>query len=186
MAMKPLSDWIATYEPRCKDYYALAGAAPGIPAEVMWQSWVDPNAQGIAVIPPYATSTGTTTKGNFSPIVTGAAMLPPVTALMIATAWLNWYTSITWSTPAPAPPFSVIFSVVSSPAGSAASFAILLAGLIAEFSILPSDPATAFQLKATAYATLINTATKTAGVQISGLGIGGPPPPLVLPLVPVL
>lgn len=185
MPMKPVADWISTYEPSVKDYYDLCAIDPFHPEKNLWSKWIDKNAQGISVVAPYAASTGTTNVSSFSPLALKTAKSAPQVAVLMATAWRNWYNAITFTPPPPLPPFSAITAVAPSPSGVAAAYAILVASLTAELSITVPDPALSFLLKAKKFGTIFNTATKAAGVQITGLGIGGPPPPLVLPLVAV-
>lgn len=178
MAMSPLTAWIKSYEPKQKESFDT-----GIP---FWGKWVDENAKGIEVVPPYK-STGTTDANSFSPLEGLKTSRSAVqSATILATAWQAWYSSIKFATPPPTPPFLTISSVVPSPLGIAAAYATLLSGLISEFFLIPPDPNTAFLLKGTAIGTLFNAATIAAGVQISGTAPGAPPVPLVLPLIPVI
>lgn len=178
MAMKPLPNWAKSYEAKQKDSFTTH-----IP---FWGTWVDENAQGIQVAPPYQ-STGTTQPGAFNPLApllasTSGAM----SATILASAWQAWYLSIQFAPSPPVPPFLAITSVTPSSVGVAAAYATLLSGLIAEMSVNATDPVTGFLMKGTALASLFNAATLAAGVQISGLSMSTPPVPLVLPLIPVM
>lgn len=179
MAMKPLPSWINDYEPKLKDSFDTM-----IP---FWGTWVDENAQGIQVAPPYQ-SNGVTNSALFTSGLSALAASkdPVTTANILANAWQSWYLGITFPPSPPAPPFLTILSIVPSPVGVPAAFATLLSGLIAELAVIPPDPNTGFLIKGTAFGTLFNTATLAAGVQISGTAPGAPPVPLVLPLIPVL
>ena len=184
MPIKAAKTWIDTYQPGIEKHYDAM--AKGLPDKIedFWQKWVDDNAQGLEVMPPYATK-GTTTKTAFSLSLPPSGTAPIIAKLM-ATAWKNWFTAITFTPPAPAPPFSAIIAVTPSQVGLALAYATLLAGLIAEMALIPPDPATAFKLKATKMGTLFYTATISVGVQVDGLSLSVPPVPLSLPLIPAL
>lgn len=186
MSITPITNWISTYESKLNDYYDQYQLDPSYEIVKFWAGWVNSAGTGIQVAPPYA-STGTTSEGSFSPVNFTPSMLAPQSALVLANAWQSWALGITWQVPAPVPPFSVIDTVVTSPLGVAAAYVLLLAGLTAEFlTPSPPDGDAAMLIKKTAIGTLFYTATLSMGVQISGLGIGGPPPPLVIPLWPTL
>lgn len=184
MPIKASKTWIDTYEPGIQKHYDKMGK--GIPDKIedFWMNWVDSNGQGIEVASPYATK-GTTVPTAFSLSLppTGG---PAVIAKLMATAWKGWFQAITFTPPAPAPPFSAILAVTPSSIGLTIAYATLLAGLIAEMAILPPDPASAFKLKAAKFGMLFYTATISVGVQIDGLSTSIPPVPLSLPMFPAL
>ena len=184
MAMKPLSSWISGYESGLQDHYDAVAGGSSEQIQDFWQGFVDDNAQGLGISPPYQ-STASTSKAAFAPVVFSPTGLPPVAALVLASAWQKWYLACSFPPPPPAPPFLTIISVVPSPLGVVASYAALLAGLTAEMVIAPPEPGS-MKIKAIGMATLFHVATLTAGVQITGTAPGAPPPPLVLPLIPVL
>lgn len=180
MSIAPLSQWISTYQTKLQAYYTQCQTVPTTPVATFWQDWVDSNTKGIQSAAPYAGAKGTTTAGAFSPVVFSPSMLPPASALVLASAWKAYYSAITWAPmPSPVAPFSVILTVVSSPSGMAAAYSALLSGLTAEFLSLPPDPASAMATKATAIGTLFYTATLAGGIQLDGLATSGTPPPPV-------
>jgi len=182
MPVPPQAAWEATYEPETKAYYAAYQLDQSYKVANLWQKWIDPNVIGIEAAPPYAPSVATTDATAFSPVnLEGASSVAQI-AQILATAWKNYVLAFVWPPPPPVPPFSAITLVETSPTGAAAAYAILMTGLIAELVLVPGNPATAFADKATAYSALFRTATLSIGIQITGLGIGAPPPPLVLPL----
>jgi hypothetical protein len=147
----------------------------------IWRKFVTDSAAGLAVVPPFGYS-ATFNKDAFNPLSLGPGGNLASTAASIASAWANWFTAITWSfTPAPIPPFTLsVVSVVSNPATVAAAQATLMAGLMAEFAIIPPNPEAA-KLKHQTIAALFYTATITPGVLISGIVAGAPPVPLSAP-----
>jgi len=185
MPMQAVSAWGSDYKKKFEDAFksALAGVDPTLK---VWGDWTNFNAIGIEVAPPYK-STGLCKVTSF-PIPSFSPMGTPVdSAIALASSWKAWYSDIKFSVPPPTPPFSLITSVIPSPVGIEVAYAALLSGLIAEFTIIPPDPLTAFDLKGVAFGTLFHTACVSAGVQIDGIAIpGSPPPPLSLPLIPVL
>lgn len=185
MPLAPLSTWASSYEEVFDEAFGSATAGGPDESAKAWAKWVNQNGNKIEVAPPYTTQ-GETKENNFSPLTFPTPGSSAISALILATAWQNWYTSIQFKPPAPVPPFLSIDTVIPSPVGVPIAFSTLYAGLIAEMTLVPPDPATAFALKGAAYASLFYSATLAAGVQISGLAPGAPPVPLVLPLVPVL
>lgn len=184
MAAKAAKSWIDSYQPGIEKHYDAM--MQGLPDKIedFWKKWVDDNAQGLAVLPPYATEAKTMPE-NFS-LSLPPSGTPVIIAQLMATAWKGWVEKIQWAPPAPAPPFSAITSVTVSSLGVAIAYAALFSGLIAEMSVIPPDPNSAFKLKATSMGTLFYTATISAGVQMSGLSLSVPPVPLVLPLLPTM
>lgn len=179
-----LATFASHYEPMLKDYYAKYQADQTYLVKNFWQQWIDTGVKGIESAAPFAGSSGTTDQTQFSPLpLEGVSPAASVAALLVA-AFENYMNAIVWPPMAPVAPFSAITSVVTSPTGLAAASAILLAGMIAELAVVP-PPATAFADKANAFAALFNTAAAASGIMITGLGIGSPPPPLVVPLSPV-
>lgn len=169
MSIKPLSDWISSYETKLKEYYDACLIVPTTPIATFWQDWVATNTTGITSAPPYVGANGTFSPTAFAPVIFNPSMLPPASAKVLADAWKAFYLSITWAPmPAPAAPFTTILSVVSSPLGTNAAYGPLLAGLTAEFFILPPNPATAFLEKSTAIGTLFYTATLAGGIKLDG------------------
>lgn len=185
MAMKPVPSWGSDYGKKFED--AFSSAADGGPDEStkVWGKWVNENATGIEVAPPYK-SMGSGSDSNFGPVIFPPVGTPVDSALILATAWQKWYLSLSFPPSPPSPPFLSIASIVPSPVGVPIAFAALFSGLVAEMAVVPPEPNTAFQLKGISYGTLFYTACLSAGVQISGLAPGAPPVPLILPLIPVL
>lgn len=184
MPAKAVKSWIDTYEPGIKKHYDKLSAGLPDKIEDFWKNWVNDNATGLECLAPYAT-TAITQAQNFQLSLppTGTA---PVIAMLMANAWKGYMEKIQYAPPPPSPPFSVITLAAPSKLGLAISYAALLSGLIAEMSIIPPDPATAFLLKATKFGTLFHTATTTVGVELTGLSLSVPPAPLFLPLVPTI
>lgn len=185
MPMTPMPNWIKTFQPEIEDYFSLAGKLPGAKVEKAWQNWINGAAKGINAAPPYDKSKGTLKPDAFSPLKFPKKGTPPTAAIVFATAWKNWYLGIKWNPCPPVPPFSVIQKVESSPSGVEAAYAILVAGLTAEFLKVPKNPKTAFKIKSQKIATLFYNATFAAGVQISGLDTAGSSP-LTIPLSPIM
>ena len=180
MSIKPLPTWISTYESKLKAHYDACIILPTKPIADFWQDWVDSNTIGIQSAAPYAGANGTTVATTFAPVVFSTTMTAPQSAKVLADAWKAYYVAITWAPlPPPAAPFSVIQAVVSSPLGVAAAYTALLAGLTAEFLLMPTNPATAFLEKSTAIGTLFRVATLAGGIQLDGLATSGSPPPPV-------
>ena len=188
MPVKPAPVWGQTLEKKIKESFDNVDKkiVPGLLATgKAYQSWINENAVGISTLPPFAGSNGTNTAGAFNPVIFGVPGDPVSAAAIMSTAWFAWYMAITWTPIPPVPPFSAIALVSSSPVGAAAAQALLLAGLLAEFALVPPIPALG-KTKYPRIAQLFYTATTTAGVMITGLGIGAPPPPLILPLHPAM
>lgn len=178
MAMKPLPTWAKSYGDKLKD-----SMTTNLP---FWGFWVDENAQGIQVAPPYM-SNGVSTPAGFNPLAgLLTAKSPPETANILASAWQAWYMSIVFPPSPPSPPFLTIITILPSPVGVPAAYATLVSGLIAELTAPSPTPDPGYIAKGTAFATLFNAATLAAGVQITGTAPGAPPVPLILPLIPVL
>ena len=179
--MKPLPAWAKYYEPKNKDSFDTMIPFCG--------SWVDENATGIQVSPPYQ-SQGTTSFAAFGPLVGLAAAQSPVeTANILATAWQTWYLAIQFTPSPPIPPFGSITAITPSPLGISAAYSTLLTGLVAELAVVPPDPTTGFIIKGSSYGALFQAATLAAGVQIVGFlppVPPAPPIPLTIPLIPVL
>lgn len=186
MTVPPATALSSTYEPKLKDYYAQYQMNQAYLVSNFWQAWLDPGIAGIESAAPFPGSSGTTAAGNFAPLPLEGAASAAAIAAILATGWQNYMLAITWPPMPPAAPFSAITSVVTSPTGVAAAFAILFSGLLAELVVVPPDPTTAFQEKGDAFAALFRTATLATGIMIIGLGIGAPPPPLIIPLSPVM
>jgi len=186
MPMLALPAWQKDYEPQFKNAFDTAAATGVDLTKKVWGQWVNKNGTGIEVVPPYK-SLGTALPTNFPDpaFIPGGTVVNAATAL--ADAWKAWYSAITFTTAPPVPPFSVIIAIVPSQVGIATAYAALLSGLIAEMTLIPPDPLTAFLAKGISYGTLFYSACVTAGVQIDGIAIpGAPPPPLSLPLIPVI
>lgn len=184
--MPPQSILESTYSPLLQAYYKQFQANQAYLVKNFWEQWLDPGVKGIASAAPFPGSSGSTDLSAFAPLPLEGAKSVAQTAVMLASGWLNYVNAIKWNPMSPVPPFSAITAVITSPVGAAAAYATLLAGLIAELTLVPPDPASAMAAKATAFATLFHAATAAVGIQITGLGIGSPPPPLVVPLSPVL
>jgi hypothetical protein len=186
MAMKPLPAWIKDYQPKVEEHYEKAANEENPASGDLWANWVDENATGIQVVPPYQ-SNGTTNKKSFDAATLDNAQTGLETASILANAWQKWYLGIKFTPSPPIPPFLSITLIEPSPTGVSLAYLSLLAGLLAEMVVLPPPELnTAFLVKATAFGSLFNTATIAAGVQITGTAPGAPPVPLILPLIPVL
>jgi len=186
MPMQAVPAWGSSYKKKMDDAFKAA-AATGVDLTLqVWGDWTNTNAIGIEVAPPYKSS-GVSSQGSFPPPAFSPSGTPVDSATALANSWKAWYSSIVFSLPPPVPPFSVIIAVIPSQVGIAAAYAALLSGLIAEFTVIPPDPLTAFDFKGAAFGALFYGACVSAGVQIDGIAIpGAPPPPLSLPLIPVL
>lgn len=184
MAAKAVKSWIDTYEPGIQKHYDKLGQGLPDKIEDFWKKWVDDNTQGLECLAPFATK-ATALPDNFKLSLppTGTA---PVIALLMANAWKGYMEKIQYAPPPPSPPFSVITLAAPSKLGLVTAYAALLSGLIAEMSLIPPDPLSAFKLKATSFGTLFHTATISVGVELTGLSLSVPPAPLFLPLVPTL
>lgn len=185
--VNPPPAWASSYESIFKDTFkkvdqkqidGVTGVAQA------WAKWVNDNGKGIQGVVPTAaplTISGTTNQAAFAPVVFAVPGVPPAAAAVLATAWQAWAMSIVWPVPPPAPPFSAILSVTTNPATAAAAYATLLAGLIAEFAVVPPGPA-GLPAKYMNLGTLFSTATKSMGILVTGLSLPSPTPvPLVLP-----
>lgn len=191
--IKPVTDWASSYEELFFSKIDNPTTNPKVskaldPKEqpLLWGKWVHQNTQGIAGAPPFA-ATATAVQTNFPPVLIPAPGTPPTTAAIIASAWMAYINAIVWAPPPPVPPFSAITLVTTSPLGSAAAMASLLAALTAEFA-LPMAPGEAGnKIKALGVATAFYTATLSAGIMVTGLSLPSPVPvPLVIPLLPAL
>lgn len=186
MTIPALSVLTDSYKTKLQTYYAQYQADQTTLVKTFWQSWLDPGIAGIESASPFTGSKATTTASSFSPLPLEGASSPAAVAAVLATAWQNYMEAITWPTMAPVAPFSAITSVVTSPSGLAAAYATLLAGLTAELATMPAgDTDAAFSSKGQAFGQLFQTATISAGIQISGLSTSAPPAPLVVPLSPI-
>lgn len=174
-----------SYQTKLKAYYTQYQADQTYLVKNFWQAWLNPGITGIESAAPFPGSSGTTTPTAFAPLALEGATSVAATAAILATGWSNYMSAITWPPMAPSGPFSAITSVVTSPTGLAAASATLLAGLIAELTVIP-PVLTAFQEKADAFAALFRTASLATGIMITGLGFGGPPPVVIIPLSPVM
>ena len=185
MAMKPTPTWSKTYKSKLEDAYKKAESTGVDEAAKVWGEWCNENGTGIEVFPPFK-SQGTPMEGDFPPPPFVPGGVAPLAAIALANSWMAWYSSIKFSPAPPAPPFSAIISVAPSPTGIVIAYSALVLGLTAQMTIIPPLAEGALELKGVEFGILFLTACITAGVQISGLGIGVPPPPLILPLIPVL
>ena len=188
MTFSPIPQWASSYEETFNKLFEDA-AQPGFSAEAAtaeaWQEWNDSNVPQAQCIAPTAAAmplTATKSKTAMAPIVFSNPGTPPQAAQVLSSAWAAWATAITWTPPPPAPPFSAIFAVLTDPASIAAARAVLYSGLLAEFAIIP--PPGGEKAKYTAFGTMFSTAYSSLMVNFTGLAIGAPPPPLMIP-VPV-
>lgn len=185
MPMQAVSAWGSSYKQKNEDAFKNAESGVDLTSKV-WGDWTNTNGIGIEVAPPYKSS-GVCLEANFPIPVFSPTGTPVDSATVLANSWKAWYKAIVFSPAPPLPPFSIITAVIPSPVGIEVAYAALLSGLIAEFTLIPPDPLTAFDLKGVSFGTLFYTACVSAGVQIDGIAIpGAPPPPLSLPLIPVL
>ena len=188
--INPVSTWASSYESIMNQVFSDA-ALPGFNAvtaiQDAWQKFMFDNSSGIQTIAPLAapvTLSGTATKTNFAPVMFSTPGTPDLAALVLSSAFAAYAGSITWIPPPPAPPFSVLSSVITNAGSVAAAQATLYAGLMAEFAIIP--PPGGAQAKYTAIATLFFTAISSLTVDFIGIAIAGaPPPPLTIPMIPV-
>jgi hypothetical protein len=145
-----------------------------------WQNWIGEVSTGISAAAPHISS-GTTDKTMFAPLKFPKKSKPETAAIVFSNAWLSWYSGIKWTVSPPAPPFSVVTAIQSSPSGAGMAKAKLQSQLTAEFKKKTKDP------KMDKIAKYFYDATISAGVMITGIAlVGSPPPPLVVPLHKVL
>lgn len=156
-------------------------------AKEMWGTWIYENVKAIQVIAPITppvTLSGTTPDATgFAPDLKGKATVIDV-ATEFATQFESFASQILWPLAPPAPPFTAITSVVTNTGSVAAAKSVLQLGLVVEFAV----PTVAGQeaTKYTALATLFRTAFASLAVDFVGTGVGSPPPPLTVPMIPVL
>ncbi|MGL4398618.1 MAG: hypothetical protein ACRCXD_02010, partial [Luteolibacter sp.] len=146
----------------------------------IWQAFVAESTQGLSTAPPFLCQP-TLNKAAFAPVAFPPVGGPPAIAAILSAAWAKFMLGTVWTVPAPVPPFSAITTVTPNPATIAAAQTVLFAGLVAEFLVLPPPGPAGLKIKSLALGTLFYTATLSSGVLLTGLGIGAPPPPLVLP-----
>lgn len=199
--IKPLPSWTSDYETQQKDSFKKASETiddKGTPkydedgmyqlAQEAWGKFVDNNTTGIscmAPITPPILLTGTTPGYvSFAPMFKGKNAIPLI-ATELSNQFMSYASSITWIPPPPAPPFSVIASVVVNAGSVSAAKSILQLGLIAEFAV----PCVlgAESVKYQNIATLFRTAISTIAVDFIGMSLPSPSPvPLTIPMIPVL
>jgi hypothetical protein len=174
--LTPLPIWQKKLEEKIKESMPKQGDNP-LAATKAWQDWIGEVGVGMMVSPIYVSS-GLANKSSFAPLIFPRISTAPIIANIFATAWMNWYMSIQWTPAPPVPPFLIISSVTSSPSGTIGQKASLTAKLTAEF--LKKDQASLIA-KYDNMAAAFYQATISSGVMISGMAIGAPPVPLVIP-----
>lgn len=185
MTISPSSSWASSYEKKWNDVFSKIndpGFNPNTAVAQAWGEWCEENVKSIQCIAPLAapvTISGTPSAASFSPVIFPMPGTPITAATVLSTAFAAFASSIVWPVIPPAPPFSAIFSVITSPASVAAAQASLLAGLTAELAIIP--PPGGEQAKYTAIGTLFFTAAMSLQVMFTGLAM--PPPPVPPPLI---
>jgi hypothetical protein len=188
--IKTVDVWVSTYQDTWEKVFKDAQGA-GFNATqattLAWQKWNNDNAKEISCISPIASAVkiqGSTNQTAMAPLDFSGASSAPQSAQILASAWKAWASSIIWTPPPPAPPFSAIASVIIDQSSLAAAYATLLSGLIAEMAIIP--PAGGAQTKYQAMGNLFYTAAVSLKVMFNGSSMSAPPAPLVIPMVPVL
>jgi hypothetical protein len=180
----PANLWSSTYESKLKDSFAIAvdAATSLLASQNFWRSWIFQNTTGMQSAVPLFPTTATFNQALFNPLPFGGP--PPATIL--ATAWNIYMLGAIWTIVPPAPPFSVITTIVTDPASTSAAYATLLASLTAEFLLLPAPTEAGFDSKISSIAGHFRTATSSCSIMISGLALVGAPPPPVVLIVPTL
>lgn len=186
MPFEPVSTWSSTYKTKWEEVFAEAGSDPSMDyvakTEQAWQDWFDGNIIDATTVAPIAgspTITATKSKTTFAPVQFANPGTPTLAATVLSDAFAAYVTALVWVPPPPAPPFSVIASVVTTPSAVLAAQATLKAALIAEFAIIPA--AGAEQAKYDAIANLFYTAISTLTVDFIGMNTSAPPAPLLIP-----
>lgn len=193
MPIAPLPSWADSYE---ELFYSkvdnpttdpkVSKALDPVEQPLLWAKWVHKNTQGMQAAPPWST-VPTIMENSFPPVTIPAPGTPPTTALIIASSWASYISSITWTPAPPIPPFSAITSVLTAPINIAAAQVALLAALTAEFAIPMAPGDAGGKIKALGVATAFYTATMSLGIMIVGLSLPTPTPnPLIIPFSPIL
>lgn len=184
MAIKPVSDWTSSYEDL---FYKQEKTADSV--KKLWGDWVHKNTLGLESLPPYKT------KANLNRDLFPDLSQPPSPSCVpfarkLANAWSAYIGGAMWEIPPPVnPPWTAITTISPSGTGIIAAKEELFATLITIMSSVPSGNESQIQSmlkqKANLYANAFYKATLASGFMLVGTGIGAPPPPLVLPLLPV-
>jgi hypothetical protein len=193
MPISPLSSWADSYEEFFYSKISNPTTNPKVTKSLsvaeqplLWAKWVHKNTQGIQAAPPWSTIP-TVLEAAFPPVLIPSPGTAPTTAMIISSSWASYISSIVWTPAPPIPPFSVITSVVTSPAAIAAAQTSLLAALTAEFAKPMAPGEAGGKLKALGISSAFYSATLSLGVMIIGLSLPIPTPvPLVIPLSPIL
>lgn len=186
MAIQSPPQWAKAYEKYQKEFFDAIGQKTKTAAQAgeIWKMFVTESTNGISTAPPFVCK-ATLNPSAFAPVVFPPVGGPAVVAGILSSAWAAFMLQTVWSVPEPVPPFSAIASVTPNPATIAAAQLTLFAGLMAEFVLIPPPGEAGLKAKYLALGTLFYTATLASGVLITGLGIGAPPPPLVLPHITI-
>jgi hypothetical protein len=181
--IKPVSDWISSYE----EMFFKDITAAKMPT--LWGKWVHKNTTGLAAAAPWSGANVTLNEAAFPPITLPPNPTPALICNMISSGWVAYISSALWTPPPPAPPFSVISLVSPSPTGIAAAQPALFSALMAAFGTPPNIAPGFTKIQATQIGTAFYTATMSSGIMLTGLTIPvppAPPLPLVLPMMPVM
>lgn len=186
MPFSPVPVWSSSYKAKWESVFAQAGTDTSMDyvgeTEKAWQDWFDSNVLAATTAAPITGSpliTATKSKTTFAPVRFANPGTPTLSATVLSNAFAAYATALVWVPPTPAPPFSVIISVVTTPGLIATAQATLKAGLITEFGIIPA--AGGEQAKYDAIANLFYTAISSLTVDFIGMDMGAPPKPLLLP-----
>jgi hypothetical protein len=174
MPIKPVTDWISTYEEIFFKEFKLEDQP------LLFRKWVHQNTKGLK--PAVYMSSPTVTEASFPPVNLPSAGTAVTTAAFISTAWFSYISSIVWSVPAPIPPFSVVSGVVWDVGLVSAAKASLQAALVKEFTKTPTAGPSAIKTISAGMGAAFFQASMALGILVNGMSLPTPTPvPLVVP-----